>query len=54
MPVQGVYVEDGREYTAEGSQRHQSGEGSAGHQTGWAFRMMEINNGGSVKNSKRR
>lgn len=25
VPVQGVDVEDGREYTAEGSQRHQPG-----------------------------
>lgn len=25
VPVQGVYAEDGREYTAEGSQRHQPG-----------------------------
>lgn len=25
VPVQGVYAEDGREYTVEGSQRHQPG-----------------------------
>lgn len=39
VPVQGVDAKNGWEYSAEGSQRHQPGESSAGNQTGLALLM---------------
>lgn len=41
VPVQGFDAENGWEYSAEGSQRHQPGESSAGHQTGWNLLMNQ-------------
>lgn len=52
VPVQGVYAEDGREYTAERSKRHQPGEGPAGHQTGQDYRRMRGRVGRGVRNRK--